>query len=120
MEINPQSWDEVVSVFRHLVDDCGWKVRPMLELVEFVASSPYATALFPTTSHDRLCLSRTRVIRWHHEMLMVQFDPDAEGFRFEYWQASQASTEPWRTSSPAQEGVTRLEHILKKRLRWFK
>ena len=92
----------------------------MVALVDFVASSPYATALFPTTSLDRLCLARTRLIRWNHQMLTVQFDPTAGRFLFEYWEASAWYREPWRTSSPAGEGITKLEHVLRRRLRWFR
>ncbi len=92
----------------------------MVELVVFVASSPYATALFPTTSLDRLCIARTRMIRWNHQMLTVRFDPNAERFLFEYWEASAWCREPWRTSSAAEEGITKLEHVMKRRLGWFR
>jgi hypothetical protein len=115
-----RSWDEIVSSYRHLSDDHGWRLGPMMELVDFVASSPYATALFPTTSHDRLCIARTRVIRWNHQMLTVRFDPNAERFLFEYWEASAWCREPWRTSSAAEEGITKLEHVMKRRLGWFR
>src|SRR3954469_5111886 len=99
--------------------DSGWDLGPMLDLVESLASSPYAAGLFPATSLARLCLARTRAIRWGHAMLAVEYDPIGKRFCFEYLEAS-PGVRPWVTSCPAADGRARLERLLKKRLRWFK
>jgi hypothetical protein len=119
LTVASRPWPEVVEFYRALVVDSGWDLRPMLELIEKIASSPYATGLFPATSLARLCLARTRTIRWNHEMLTVQYDPVGGRFLFEYFEAS-PSPKPWVTSCPAAEGRARLEWLLKKRLRWFR
>jgi hypothetical protein len=50
----------------------------MLRIVEALASDPTAKALWPTTSHEVLCLARTPVFEWGLDMLQVKHD--AEGY----------------------------------------
>src|SRR5437764_1117146 len=119
LTIETRSWPEVVKFYRELVAVSATKLGPMLALVEFIASSPYSTGLFPATSRARLCIARTRTIRWGHAMLTVEYDPVGERFVFAYFEAS-PSPQPWVTSCPAAEGQMRFERLLKKRLRWFK
>ena len=71
LTVESRAWPDVVEFYRELVDESGWDLGPMLGLIEFLASSPYAAGLFPATSMARLCLGRTRDIRWGHEMLTV-------------------------------------------------
>jgi hypothetical protein len=119
LTVETRSWPEIVRFYRELVADSGWNLGPMLALVEFIASSPYAAALFPATSLARLCVARTRTIRWGHEMPTVEYDPIGECFVFKYFEAS-PNPQPWVTSCPRAEGQSRFERLLKKRLRWFK
>src|SRR3954471_23505997 len=105
MELTVESrvWPEVVGFYRALVEVPGWDLQPMLELIEEIATSPYATGLFPATSLARLCLARTRTIRWNHEMLTVQYDPVGGRFLFVYFEAS-PNPKPWVTNCPVAEG----------------
>jgi hypothetical protein len=119
LTVETRSWSEIVRFYRELVTDSAWNLGPMLALVESIASSPYSAALFPAPSLARLCVARTRTIRWGHEMLTVEYDPIGERFVFEYFEAS-PRPQPWITSCPTTEGQSRFERLLKKRLRWFK
>jgi hypothetical protein len=119
LTIETRSWPEVVNFYRKLVADSACDLGPVLALVESIALSPYSAALFPATSMARLCIARTRTIRWRHEMLTVEYDPVGERFVFEYFEAS-PSPQPWVTSCHTREGQSRFERLLKKRLRWFK
>ncbi|WP_406699856.1 hypothetical protein V5E97_13505 [Singulisphaera sp. Ch08] len=109
--VETRSWPEVVKFYRDL--------GPMLNLVEFIASSPYSTSLFPTTSHARLCIARTSPIHWGHAMLTVEFDPVGECFVFQYFEAA-PTPQPWVTTCPTADGRMRFERLMKKRLRWFR
>lgn len=115
-------WDAIVGVYRDLVEDSGWEqMRPMLGLVEAIASSPYEPHLFALTSLDRLVIVRTRSVRMFHESLIVRFDPSERRFVFEYSEASpHPRPSPWATCCSASEGYAKLEWILHKRLRWFR
>ena len=119
LTVETRSWPEIVEFYRRLVTDSGCESCPMLELVESLASSPYSAGLFPATSLARLCMARTRTIRWAHAMLAVEYDPVGERFVFEYFETA-SNPKPWVTTCAAAEGWERIERLLRKRLRWFR
>ncbi len=119
LTVETRSWPEIVEFYRRLVTDSGCEFGPMLELVESLATSPYSADLFPATSLARLCMARTRTIRWSHAMLAVEYDPVGERFVFEYFEAA-SNPKPWVTTCPASDGRAWIERLLKKRLRWFR
>src|SRR4051794_24355981 len=100
--IESRPWPEVVGFYRELVNDSGWYFQPMLDLVEFLAASPFAEGLFPTTSVARLCLARTPTIRWEYEMLIIEYDPVGGRFVFTYFETSPCPR-PWVTGCPESE-----------------
>lgn len=118
MRIRTLPWPDVVSFYGELVHAHSWHIEPMLELVQFVAGSPYAPGLFPYTSHDRLCLGRTADFTAGDGELQIQFNPGAQSFTFTYCQ-SPADSSPWSRKCSAEEWRPVLERILQKRLGWF-
>lgn len=111
-------WPDVVSFYCSLVHERAWHIEPMLELVQFMAGSPYAAALFPYTSHEKLCLGRTADFTSGDGELQIQFYPATQSFTFTYCQ-SPADFSSWSRECSADEWQPTLERILQKRLRWF-
>lgn len=90
----------------------------MCALVSFLARSPYAPGLFPSLSHDELCLGRVRDFADGEGELRVRFDPRVQRFAFTCLQALGAKR--WQGHCAAQGVEPHVERLLQKRLRWFK
>lgn len=113
-----RTWPEMVESYRGLAEGGGHQ-GPMLDLVEFIAGSPYASGLFPLESMFELCLSRTRGVRWRHGMLSILYDASVGQFVFTYFEESMWP-EPWVTRRDTELGREHFEWLMKKRLRWFR
>jgi hypothetical protein len=111
-------WPEVEQFYRDLINKHAWPINPMLELVRFLASSAYSNFLFPSTSHDILCIGRVANFTPGDNELQIQFDGSAQRFRFVYRQRLD-DTAPWSRECQASEWHPVLERLLQKRLRWF-
>ena len=79
-------WPDVVAFYAELAQDPAWRFAPMLALVQFLASSRYATALFPRTSHDLLRIGRVADFNPGDGELQIKFDGPTQRFRFTYIQ----------------------------------
>jgi hypothetical protein len=111
-------WSSIVEFYDNLVHAHGWPFQPMLELVRFIAASPYAAGLFACTSHEVLLVTRVKDPDPSEGKLQIQFDGKSQVFTFRYIQRDDKS-KPWSRTCPAEEGISVLEHTLCKRLRWF-
>src|SRR5436190_830596 len=54
------SWNEVLGFYEDLAQKPGCRIEPLVDLVRFLAESPYARSLFPYTSHADLHIGRVR------------------------------------------------------------
>ena len=90
----------------------------MLDLIRFLAESPYASGLFPYTSMDKLCLGRVPDFSWFDNELRIEFNSSNHSFKFIYFQ-NEADARPWSRDCTEEEWKPVLEHILQKRLGWF-
>lgn len=111
-------WVEVEHFYERLVVESAWPFAPMLDLVRFVASSPYAPGLFPATSHEILLLGRVANFLRGDSELQVKFDGTSQTFLFTYTQRPD-ELKPWMRTCNAGEGRHTFERLLHKRLRWF-
>jgi hypothetical protein len=118
-EVESRSWPEVVRFYRDLLSHHGWKIEPMLQVVEQIANSQFAAGLFPYTSMFTLCIARRRDPRMFHEELRITFDPTGNEFQFEYWSDPSMKPGPWKRKCRAADAFPTLERLLLKRLRWF-
>jgi len=118
MKVKTKAWPDVVEFYRELNDLPAFKFEPMLSLVRFLASSKYAGGLFPCTSMHDLVLARVPDFAWGYEDLRIQFDGEAQEFKFTYRQRPD-DVEPWTRTCHANEWPRVLERILQKRLQWF-
>jgi hypothetical protein len=74
------TWPSVRAFYSALMQEPAWQAvgAAMLRVVEALASDANAKVLWPTTSHEVLCLARTPVFEWGLEMLQVKHD--SEGY----------------------------------------
>ena len=118
MQVRTLPWSDVVSFYTGLVREHSWHIEPMLELVQFLAGSPYAPGLFPYTSHDKLCLGRVADFTSGDSELQIQFNSLTRCFAFTYFQSPTESSH-WSRQCPSEEWRQVLDRILQKRLGWF-
>jgi hypothetical protein len=120
MQHTPRSlpWDEVRSFYKDLAQKPGWRIEPLVDLVGFLAESPYARGLFPYTSHADLHIGRVRNFACGDNELKIVYNQENEAFIFTYQQRKD-DLNPWSVQTTATEGKRKLLHLLHKRLRWF-
>jgi hypothetical protein len=115
--IRTESWPDIASWYRRL-RSAGWKNEPMVELVEFIASSAYGKALFAHTSHADLVISRTADFHRFEPRIVVAFNLATKRFQFRFL-THPALNHWWRSECPASRGIQHFEHLMQRRLRWF-
>jgi hypothetical protein len=81
--IRTRAWKRIVDFYGDLIDH-GWRLQPMLQMVEAIAASPVALEIFGATSHDRLLLSNTRNFRFGDSTLFIAYRPKEKQFDFEH------------------------------------
>lgn len=71
VDVDPVArWQAVSAWYREFVSANGWVfLLPMAELAEWISKQSFAAPLFPSTSHQWLCVA-----------LHPDFDPDAAKF----------------------------------------
>ena len=111
------SWPEVLVFYRGLAQEHA-EARPMLALVEFLASSRYARSLSPAITHDGLLLGRGATLQPGGPALRVRFDIASRQFTFTHVQRPD-DPKPWSRECEAAEWQAVLERIFHKRLDWF-
>ena len=117
-QFKTHSWQNVVKHYDDLVNQHAWPFNPMLDLVRFLASSPYAPSLFPRTSHDLLRIGRVRDFTPGDNELQIKFDGLTQRFCFTYTQRTD-DLHPWSRECEASQWREVLERLFHKRLRWF-
>jgi hypothetical protein len=118
LSVNTRTWSDVISFYESLIHKAGWQIEPMLALVQFIASSPYADCLFPYTSHDVLGMGRlANFVRGDSE-LRIHYNPKTETFTFMYIQRPDDQSS-WSRLCSASEWRSTLDRILQTHLGWF-
>jgi hypothetical protein len=112
-------WSDVVSFYHDLVHAHDWRSQPMLDLVTFIAASPYALGLFPVTSHATLRLGHYPNFLPGDGELVIDFDTGTQTFTFEYW-SHPSILKRWRHQYQANAGQAALERFLHTYVRWFR
>jgi hypothetical protein len=118
MRSHTQPWPQIVSFYADLVQESCWAFEPMVALVEFIASPPYAEGLFAYTSHATLCIGRSKDFETCDNELKIQFIAATNTFHFTYMQHA-ADRSSWSRACSAKEWQPVLVRILHARLRWF-
>lgn len=97
----------------------GQLLRPMRDFTTEVAASAYARALFPCASMDTLLIGRVPDFSACEPHLRVWFNARTRQFEFTYV-SNPASNERWETRAPIGRAYAHFEHLMLRRLRWFR
>jgi hypothetical protein len=120
MKINARPWPDIVEHYRNLVEDHGWPLEPMLDLVRCIEASPYASGLVAYTSVADLIVAQSEANFWRGPELKIEFDHlESKQFTFTYRQRLD-DADPWSRTAQADEAFDVLERFLMKRARWFR
>lgn len=111
-------WAEIAGFYRDLVQNHGWPIQPMLDLVSFIERSSYSQSLFACTSHELLLVTRVPDPYADECRLEIRFDRVSQSFMFRYLQRFDDAA-PWSRTCGANEGIAVFERLMVKRLRWF-
>jgi hypothetical protein len=126
MIIKSRPWTEVAEFYRDLTERHGWDMQPMLQFVERIAGSGYATGIHPATSMATLLMAQHPKFVRHQNTLSVHFQKGR--FVFEYSESPSYSngtarsrtnlTNNWSKECGRDEAFSTFEHVMR-RLRWF-
>jgi hypothetical protein len=122
--LHTRSWGDIVRHYDDLLAR-GMDVGPMLDLCRFLADSAYTSGLFPASTLSmqagaitELHLGRSPDFARGDGELVVRLFPARALFSFTYFQRADDVT-PWSRECAEGEGPAVLEHLLRRRLRWF-
>jgi hypothetical protein len=110
-------WAGIARFYRDLIQRHGWKVEPLLTLIERIATSKYADHVFATTSHAALLICKNRdSFERRNDVLRIEATGDSLTFEFR-----EAFYMPiaWSRTCEGSEGFAVLEHFLRDLKRWF-
>jgi hypothetical protein len=112
------SWAEVVALYAGLAQEEAPRMRPMLQLVEFLAGSRYARSLLPHVSREGLVIVRAPGSDAGDGELHIRFDAAEQAFVFTHVQRPDEPN-PWRRECAPDQWRPVLERLFHKRLQWF-
>jgi hypothetical protein len=93
-------------------------IQPILDLARFLATSPYASGLFPLTSMATLRIGRYPDFLPGDGELMIELAPSGQTFIFTY-QSHPAQPAAWQHQYPISEGRIAIKRFLHDYARWF-
>lgn len=119
-------WSEIVEFYRDLTEQHGWDMQPMVRLTETIATSRYATGVYPATSLATLFMAQHPEFEKDQNTLQVDFE---EGrFIFVYSESPSFSdgtprttptlSTPWNKECGRDAAFRTFEHVMR-RLKWF-
>ncbi|MBF5045676.1 hypothetical protein FGE12_24935 [Aggregicoccus sp. 17bor-14] len=117
-EIHSRPWPDIVGFYRDLVENHGWELEGMLNLVCQLAASRYAQGhLYGATSMERLLLAQTPTFEYQREMLLIE--PSRDRLVFTYFEEPYVSVRWTKTCAP-EAGFSALEHFLVDVKKWWR
>lgn len=108
---NPaERWKEIEDFYVEFTVTPHWEfLAPMIDFVKHLAAHPRRSELWPTTSHEWLCISA--VAGYHPDTPGFSFRPDgAEGYRFQYY--GRTGRLSFARSCPATEALDFLDRLV--------
>ena len=114
-----QSWIEILTFYSDLGNAHHWPFQPLLDLVQFITTSPYAQGLFPVTSQDLRRIGHYPNFLAGDGEFTIQFLPNQNRFVFTD-QSHPTHQPPWSHHYEAEDVQQALEHFLVKKVRWLR
>ncbi|WP_375437722.1 hypothetical protein [uncultured Hymenobacter sp.] len=108
-------WEVIEGRYTELINR-GWRLIPLLDLVQKIKSSPLSTKLYAFTSLDRLVVSIYPDIEWERETLHVLFDQHRQEWEFKYFAKPYQKPEFVR-QYPADAGKEKFDQFINM-IRW--
>ena len=110
------SWKEAVA---RLDGFKGPTLKPMRDFVAQIAASPYADALFTAPSMDVVLVGRIPNFSCYEPHLRMEYNSGTRAVEFTYI-VDPYSQLTWRTQAPIAKAFAHFEHLMHRRLRWFR
>ena len=110
------TWAEAVA---RLDGFHGTTLRPMRDFVAQIAVSPYAQALFVASSMDAVLVGRIPNFPCFEPHLRMEYNSRTRTVEFTYV-VDPYSQQIWHTQAPIARAFTHFEHLMSRRLRWFR
>jgi hypothetical protein len=117
-QVRTLQWPQVRTHYEDRVAADGRSFEPMLSLVRFLASSRYASALFPCPSDDVLRIGKAPDFTAGDNEIRIRFLAGSQQFEFSFFQRPD-EMHPWSRECGASEWQPVLLRLLHKRLQWF-
>ena len=111
MTTRARPWDEIAGFYRMLIEENGWGLQPILDLVEQLAKAPWASKVHGSTSHATLVLAPRPEFLWAHDMLRIDYvNGEFVCVHFQTpWE------EDWHCRTPASNGLSEIERFARSR-----
>jgi hypothetical protein len=113
--INPHSWPDIQQHYINL-NNHGWQLDPLLELVRHIIASKLAARLFAYTSLDNLVIGIFNPMEPHRETLHLKFDSQLQQWFYKYYPKPGEPVE-WERQYPADKGIEKFESFIRM-IRW--
>ena len=119
MIVQTQSWQKVTKFYREITEKNPF-FRPLADLAEQIATSKYATGLYPWTSMHTLCISQTAEADTDKEVLRISLDPTDRVLVFDFQETGSTlpKYEQWVRRCSPDEGFPRFERFVQLK-KWF-
>ena len=91
---------------------------PILKLIEYVMGSAMSDYLFPATMHRNLRIGRTTNFSRADGELTIEYIETDDKVIFHYYDSAVAK--PWTKECCGEDIIPTFDHVVTKRLRWFK
>lgn len=105
-------WLDIEHRYADLIDDHGWRIEPLYELVKHIRKAKLSERLFAFTSMDRLVIGIYDPMEWNREALHVEFDDRRQTFNFSYYSMPDVPVE-FERQYPAEEGINKFDMFIK-------
>jgi len=126
-KLKAQAWSDLSEAY---CDRDGRPLEgmlPMIELIQKLASSPYAKGLVARNSlsdvasgsNMKLLIAQAEANLWPGPRLEIVIDTSKRQFTLTFFEGG-FRKEPWKRTAEAGEGFEVLERFLTKRARWFR
>jgi hypothetical protein len=109
--VNAQSWQDIERNYVDL-NNHGWQLDPLLQLVRHVIATRLSDRLFAFTSLDTLVVSIYDPIERDREALHIKFENQSQKWSFKYYPRPNDPVEFERTYI-ADEGMEKFDNFIK-------
>lgn len=105
------AWSDIERRYADLINEHGWRIEPLYELVKHIRHTRLSERLFAFTSMDKLVVGIYDPMEWNRETLHVEFDDEEQRFTFSYYSMPNAPVE-FERRYPAGKGIEKFDKFI--------